>query len=240
MHTNLLTAQSSTLEATITAGRTPDLQSWNSDTVGHLVNFLYLGTYDVPHPEPHSVPEASSDSPTTATNSRVHTPDTEHDEEQDYTTDSQPSTPVSAVCVTDIDCDSAPAVAEGDYHVLYPLETHNYHNVLLAHVRVYALAQSLSIDRLCRLAYRRLSLILSDLKPIATRSALATSVVELLRYVYTDVKPRADPMRRLVAQFVAQNFLVLRRTVALEVLVRGGGDLAADLMWQVSKRLLAK
>lgn len=232
-----------------------DLHAWDGETVEHFVNFLYLNTYGTRRPEPLSRAVDFSDdtaSNTNNTESRVHTPDTVcsdrtiQPEASLDGTEPRPLTPLSALRGSPdggdndvIYCGSTHMEDERLYCVVCPQETHNYHDTLLAHAMVYALAQSLDIDTLCRMAYHRLLVILDNLNPIATGSHVALNIVELLRYVYANTHGTGDTMRKLVSQFVALNFTAVQGTRAMKELVGRDGQLAVDLMEKVCRRLVA-
>lgn len=258
MHKNLLTTQSSLLKTAVTAAavdRKLNLHTWDSETVGHLVNFLYLDTYQTRKPKP-LCPESEEDleaaaSDTTGTQSRVCTPDTVRSDntvQQDGSADEIENRPLTPLCELGVspggertyrsDDELAPAESESSYSTIYPTETHDYGNVLLDHVKVYALAQSLGMEVLRRMAYNRLLGIIDGLKLITPGSPLAANVVQLLRYVYAETHVAEDPMRYLITQFAVLNLPALQSTPELKELVRHNGDLAVDLMGKVCRRLV--
>lgn len=146
--------------------------------MAHLVNFLYLGTYDVAHPEPYDTTEAVSDTTITATHSRACTSDTQQSAEQD-----SPSLSILRESPSEnTHGDPAPVVPEHLYQLHYPQDTHDYGRVLFEHGRIYALAQSLVMHGLRQVAYRRFSAILDGMEQIAS-SELARSLAEVLCYV---------------------------------------------------------
>lgn len=118
-------------------------------------------------------------------------------------------------------------------------ETRDYQDFLLTHARVYALAQSLSIEALQRMAYLLLLRILASLSPIVSGFSAADDTVVLLRYVYANTTGSREPMRELVSHFAALNFPALQCTNAMKELVGQGGELAMDLVDKVCRRLVA-
>lgn len=232
-----------------------DLQAWESETVGHLVNFLYLHTYQTRTPEllcPESGEGSeTATSDTTGTQSRVCTPDTVRSGGtvrqggSSGEIENRPLTPLRELRVFPggerayrNEDGLTPVESESNYSTIYPTETHDYGNVLLDHLKVYALAQSLGMEGLRRMAYNRLLEIIDDLKPIAPGSPIAANVVELLRYVYAETHVAEDPMRYLISQFAVLNLPALQSTSELKELVRQDGDLAVDLMEKVCRRLV--
>ncbi|KAL0634967.1 hypothetical protein Q9L58_006085 [Maublancomyces gigas] len=240
VHKNLLVEQSELLRTAVkqAADRKIDLGSWDGETVSHLVDFLYLHTYKVKTPEPLCPTgqfTESTISDTSETDSRSDTPDTVRDRSQDAI-HRRPLTPLRELIESHdaqnnpAGCNPAPAEVEDSYSILYPLETHEYSGILFAHANVYALAQSLGIDDLQRMAYRSLAVILDSFKPIDPESHIATITIELLSHVYGNTRSLGDPMRILVSQFAALNFPALQRMDQMKELVRQGGELVVDLV----------
>lgn len=254
VHKSLLAAQSALLQATVGAvaeDRKIDLECWDGETVGHFVDFLYLQTYEARKPEPLFPTKESPDdtvSDATRTESRVCTPDTVRSEntvERDHSPDSttpRPLSPISVICNDDYDaagCVSSRGDIEYNLSIIYPQETHNYHDLLLAHAKVCALASALGIDELRVFAYHRLTVILAGFKSISPGSSLAVNTVELLRYVYDNTLDLGDPARNLVSKFAALNFPALECTYEMKECMRQGGELVVDLVEKVCRRLVA-
>lgn len=246
MHKNLLARPSEFLRTTSTNafdGKL-DLKSWDGETVGHFVDFLYLHAYDVRRPEPLC---PTTDSPegtvsdTTETESRSDTPDTIQADDSRDSTFPRPLTPIHALIESfdaeDNDPASSLTVEPGDA-ILDTLAIDEYHWFLFAHAKVYALAQSLGIVGLQRMAYRSLAGILTSFEPVVEDSVLATSSIELMRYVYSKTHSAEDPMRNLVTQFGALNFPALQRMDGMKEVIRDGGELAVDLVEKVCRRLV--
>ncbi|KAL0633680.1 hypothetical protein Q9L58_007403 [Maublancomyces gigas] len=224
VHKNLIVEQSAFLRSSIDAtavDRRYDLKSWDSDTVGYFVNFLYLHTYTTGGPEPLNPAAESTASDTTGAHSRVHTPDTVFSGrtiQPGYSfgeTGPRPLTPLENLDQDD-GSGACQDIAEDSYYTSYPQETHDYHDVLFAHAKVYALAQYLHVDSLVSMAYQRLSIILAGLQPITPFPHTTRSVVELLRYVYTHTEETGDWMRKLVSQFTALNYPAVQGTAEME------------------------
>lgn len=254
MHKNLLAIESSFLCSavdTVSANGKYDLQSWDGETVGHFVNYLYLHSYDAPKPHPlcpiMGAPNGSG-SVTTGTHSPgtiSSNSSTQRDHSMDQT-DPRPLTPLSELrdqlddAVNDgLGSGPSPVAAERLYSHLYPQETHDYHDFLLAHAKVYALAQSLEVSVLSKMAYHRLLVILENLHPITPESRVKLNVVELLRYVYAHTQDTGARMRNLVSQFVVLNFAAMQSVAEMVELASGGGQLTVDLMAKVCRRVVA-
>lgn len=244
VHKNLLIIQSPLLRSavdTLSADGIFDMRSWDGETVGHFVNFLYLQTYVVPGSQPLSpivgAPvETASD--TTGTRSQVSTPGTicsNNSTQRDLALDAndrRPLTPLSGLRVHPNEGNS-----DGpDSGHFCPQEANDHHNVLLAHAKVYALSQSLEVHILSSMAYHRVLGILESLHTITPDSHIRLNVVELLDYVYAHPD---YPMRKLVSQFVAWNFTAMQGLEEMKELMSRGGQLAVELMAKVSRRLVA-
>lgn len=115
----------------------------------------------------------------------------------------------------------------------------SYGNHLLAHAKVYALAQYKALEALKALAFRRLDAALLSVYTIKPgHHVLAKYVIELLGYVYSHTDSLAsskEPMRELVLNYAAWSFPVLRTSAGIAELV--GGDLALDLIDKIYGRL---
>lgn len=217
VHKNLLIIQSPLLRwavDTLSADGIFNLKSWDGETVAHFVNFLYLQTYVVPGPQPPlptvGVPVES------ASNTR-------------------PLAPSSGLRDRPNDGDK-----DGpDSGHSCPQEANDYHNVLLGHAKVYALAQSLDVNILSSMAYHHLLEILESLHPVAQDSRVRLNAVELLAYSYAHTNDKGDPIRILASQFVALNFTAIQDLEEMNQMMRSGGQLTVDLMGKVSRRLVA-
>lgn len=254
VHKDLLTSQSALLRSKVDAStneRKLDLQSWDAETVGHFVNFLYLHTYGTVKPEPLSE-DGDTASDGTTTESRVHTPDTVRSDDtiqpeaSAEQSEARPLTPLLKLWDPSEPVENEGAHhrtttrdEESDYFFNFHPDTHHYQETLLAHARVYSLAQSLAVDALCSMAYNRLLSILGNFAPVVPGSRVAVEIVELLRYVYQNTRGAADVMRKLVSQFAALNFTAVQRTVEIEGLLIADGRVAAGMMHKVCRRLVA-
>lgn len=118
---------------------------------------------------------------------------------------------------------------------------YDYGPVLLAHAKVYALAQYKGIFTLKALSLERLLMTLMSIDSIQTgwHYQITINIVELLRYVYSHTdspKKSEEPMRKIVSQFAALNFRDLQ-TREMGELMSEGGDLVKDLMGKVCRML---
>lgn len=116
-----------------------------------------------------------------------------------------------------------------------------YGEVLLAHARVYSLAQNQKVEALQKLAYQRLLSTLLSIGLVEPGSQVAVDFIDLLRYVYSHTISSGrseEPLQNIVSQFAALNFPALESRDEMAGLIREGGKLASDLMGKVCKRLV--
>lgn len=209
-----------------------DLKDWDSDTVARLVEFLYVQNYPYPDPTPLGDPEHTVGGP-------------EALQPTDETTDSglDPSRPLTPLgeCLSKYipPEDDAPITDEERLEDFDPAD-YDYEDILLAHAKVYALANYKSVDTLRTLALKRLLLALSRIHPIQPASHISLNVVDLASYVYanTDHLVRSEePLRKLTSQFIALNFAAFQTEPKAVELVAKGGDFVKDIMAKICRRI---
>lgn len=209
--------------------RSIDLKDWDSDTVARLVEYLYLRNYDYPDPTPLK----SSPKPTLAGAKpppTIPVPDPK-----------RPLTPIHDClkgCLPPAEV--APPITVTESLASFDPADNDFHDILLAHAKVYALANYKSVDGLRTLALRRLMLTLSRLHPLRASSHVLMNVVELASYVYdnTDYLSNSEePLRKLTSQFIALNFAAFQTEPRAVEFVAQGGDIVRDLMAKLSRRL---
>lgn len=213
--------------------RSIDLKDWDSDTVARLVEYLYLRNYDYPDPAPlKSRPECAIGDPGPAgvqTEDAISVLDTK-----------RPLTPINEClkgCLPPADV--APISDSASLASFDPADN-DFQDILLAHAKVYSLANYKSVDGLQTLALRRLLLTLSRLHPLHPASHILMNIVELASYVYenTDCLSNSEePLRKLTSQFIALNFAAFQTEPRAIELVAQGGDIVRDLMAKLSRRL---
>lgn len=262
VHSGILAAQSKPLKAVISGAppqespsRTIDLQEWDEATVGRFVEFLYVGHYQAPDPKhPLVGPESAvsndddddddtcpQDFNTPATAQSVVSEAAQSDRTETIRSGSPPLGPRPLTPLSQFDLE--PQNVLSDYLSPGPFDpaVYDFGDVLLAHARVYFLAQDQEVDALRRLAYRHLLSTLRDIGSVEPGWRVGANIVELLRYVYSRTGSPGGletPLRSLVLQFVALNFLALQSRDEMTGLIREGGELASDLMARVCKRLV--
>lgn len=117
-----------------------------------------------------------------------------------------------------------------------------YGEVLLAHAKVYSLAQNQEVEVLRKLAYRRLLSTLLSIGEVEPGCQVVVDLIDLLRYVYSHTvssESSEEPLQNIVSQFAALNFPALQSRDEMTGLMREGGKLASDLMKKVCKRLVS-
>lgn len=212
------------------------MKGWDSLTVGRMVEFLYHGSYQYPDPAPLS-PEGIAPVRGTGPRSILSVPSTVRDQSQSSTP--RPLTPVSE-CLQQYFSTDQREDAQTSVQRLAGFDPaiYNYGEALLAHAKVYHIAQYMEILPLQATALQHLLDTLSSMNPIVASSGSHNvgGIVELARYVYANtnhLENDEEPLRRLVSYFVASNFSVLKSTPDLGQLFIGGGDIVMDVMENV-------
>lgn len=211
-HKDILIAQSTLFESSVSGNGTErlvDLSQWDGETVARVLEFLYRGRYSYPNPV-HRLPEGKQ--PVTLSLGGESTHSSSRGEEVAGATDEYVETARERLARFD------PSGSD-------------YRGVLLAHARVYNLAQTASIVRLLSLALKHLSDTLSCFSEslLSSTPFLVQTVLELASYLYTNIfEPGAH--RTLIARFIARNFAALNSTSSLGLLLAEGGPLVMDVM----------
>lgn len=251
VHKDILASQSQPFRNAVTGvwkesvERKINLEDWDKETVGRLVEFLYTGNYSYPDPEPILPRQQISvvldrDRSPNQQSPRTSKPMQSQSSGSDSPSDrGRPLTPLDQ-CLPR----SPPVNQNTDAERLecFAPDQHDYKSALLSHSTVYALARYKAVDSLQVLALRRLMMTLSSISPIRPDSRLPSGVIDLVKYVYshTDaLNSSEEPLRRLISQFAALNFPALQTGVEFAELMSEGGDFVNDLMVKVSRRLVA-
>ncbi|KAL0631728.1 hypothetical protein Q9L58_009403 [Maublancomyces gigas] len=232
VHEAILSSQSTSFQNT--SERTINLRDWNSDTVARLVEFLYCRNYDYPDPtllEPRAEHSLSETVPPAQADSEVTDP-------------RRPLTPLQDCLGSSLALDEAPRTDAERIHSFDPSDC-DFEGILLAHAKVYALANSKSVITLQTLALRRLLLTLSHLHPLQPHSHISKNIVDFARYVYasklsmiTDyLGSSEESLKKLTSQLIALNFAAFQSEPRAVELIAEGGDLVRDVMAKVSRRL---
>lgn len=221
--------------------RKVSFEDWDSGTVSRFIKFLYTGDYQYPDPEPLSLRksiEREESNPIRGVESVSTGPE---DDRPDPNTS---LTPLGECFDFSLHAEKRRPRCERERLEAFGLSEiyYDYGTVLLAHARVYALAQYKDVTALRVLSLERLLMTLSSihLYESCLDDHIAASIVGLLYYVYSHTdSPQnlEEPMRRVVSQFAALNFMALQEKQGMGDLLGEGGDLARDLMKKFRRRL---
>lgn len=262
VHSNILTAQSKPLAAIATRAlkeateRKIELLDWDGDTVERFVDFLYLGDYQVPDPEPFIQTGGSAVTPSEDLPREVaYTPDNVRPHsslslrsgttlrgDESVIEPDRPLTPLWQLYESPVADQGQDNKLDRFFYNLDPSK-HDYQCALLAHAKLYCLAQYEEVEALEGLTLQRLLKTLMPLRPTESSPHLATNVVQLLKYVYRHTKPPGpasgeEPMRRIVSQFAALNFPALQGTEDMKGVIQEGGEFLNDVLNKVCRQLV--
>lgn len=240
VHKDILISQSKPFQEAITGEwnealeRRIHLTDWDSDTVACLVEFLYVDDYAYPDPSPIGLerePTTTDSKPAEVAAGGFEPPLESH---------RRPLTPFNE-CLRH-GMPPNPPIASTDGQRLERLDPadHDFGQILLAHAKVYALANYKAIDALRELALKRVFLTLARLHPLQSASRSSMGMVDFASYVYanTDHLSRSEePLRKITSQFLALNLAAFYTEPKAAELVAQGGDLVKDLMSTICRTL---
>lgn len=258
VHRDILAAQSEPLRHVVrdrSAEHKVDLHEWDGDTVGRLVEFLYIGHYQAPSPTQRSESSAVSevgtgaDTPATSRPGTAQSECTETGRSECTTTTTSPVGPRPLTPLWQFGLElqdrAGPYMDRESPEVfrlgLFDPAICDYGEVLLAHAKVYSLAQNQEVEALRNLSCKHLLSTLLRIGSVEPGWQVTVDFIALLRYVYshTVLSPgdSEEPLQKIVSQFAALNFPALQSRDEMTELIREGGKLASDLMSKVYKRL---
>lgn len=268
MHSDILAAHPGPLRDTVEqAGPRINLQDWDGDTVGRFVEFLYVGHYQAPSPtrqpsvaapEPAPSDDDNDDddddtyrlganTPTTSQSVRPGTAQSDATETGPGWAAPPGPRPLTPLCQFGLELNSDPNPnMKREVLEMFGLRTFNpavcdYGDALLAHAKVYSLAQNQEVEALRKLAFQHLLSVLLGIGAVEPGWRVVVDIIHLLRYVYSHTVPAEDseePLQKIVSQFAALNFPALQSRDEMTELIREGGKLTSDLMDKVCKRLV--
>lgn len=223
-----------------------NLEDWDGDTVSRLVEFLYTGNYSYPDPvlKPANQPEPAGSAGGPNLQSPTNPPNTAQSgdpaDNEPLLDPDRPLTPLDRYLRRTLPDD----YHKPDAECLERFEPaqYDYKEALLSHAKVYALAHYKSVNSLQTLAFNRLVITLSRINPIQPDSHISSNIIDLVNYVYSHTDALAsseEPLRGLISQFAALNFIVLQPKEEMAELINEGGDFVKDLMSKVWRRLKA-
>lgn len=232
VHKAILNSQSTSFQES--SKHMIDLSDWDSDTVARLVEFLYCRNYDYPDPTPLKTRAEKSLSEPLPAATLV----------GEVTDNRRPLTPFQDCLGSILPLDEAPITDAERLHQFDSSDC-DFEGNLLAHAKVYALANSKSILTLQNLALQRLLLTLSRLHPLQPDSHISKNIVAFASYVYasnlsvnTDfLASSEEPLRKLTSQLIALNFAAFQSEPQAVDLIAHGGDLVRDVMAKLCRRL---
>lgn len=205
------------------------LNDWDAKTVGRMVQFLYTGDYKYPSPVP-------TDESTPLEQKVEMVPDVPETLEL----------PKGGTLTPLLECVEA-AIHE---HVLPPMtdtmwlervDTANFdfEETFLAHAKTYVLAHYKSIPALKALAHARLARTLLKLHPFEGNPHLPINIVNLATYVYGNTDSllnSEEPLRKVISQYVALNFVAWQVEPAAVEMMSCGGDFIRDVLTKYCRR----
>ena len=261
-HASIL-SQSDTLKALVEGGwkdsvnRTIKLPEWDADTVGRLLEWLYMGDYHSPLPE--SPPSSRIDQ-----------------QKQVVSQNNQELTAGEIAIIEDFGKDitigagnlnaqpEQQLVPISDQHFGEHQYEHRHFSLehlshwgqdctfanrnlffesLFVHAKVYCLANYMLLPGLQALAFDNLKQLLLLLEPLKPKAPAVSTLVNLVKYVYANTnRPQKgeEPLQRLLTTFIAQNassFIDNKRSLEVRRLMEEGGDFTVDVWAKASTRI---
>lgn len=264
VHEDLLASQSEYLRNLTTttisndegnsAQRQINIGSWDTETVGRFVEYVYTGDYYCPDPEQLATPVATPPILERGAEDEVQSIReltailSSPEQSQDKITKERGSAslessisslePLAEFFRPGPDPPRRFSAAEQFTMKHFDPTVHDFKEVFLTHAKIYALALKLKIEALCTLALQRLVRTLLNIGSVQLSSSVPGNFVELARYTYSHTHDTRDPLREVVSHFAALSFTALQ-TKEMEGLISEGGDFAKDLMQKVNIRLIA-
>lgn len=234
---DVLTSQSAPFREAITgpwreaSNRTIELSDWDSATVGRLVEFLYTGDYSYPDPYPVGRrPLARAN--ILVDDARVEVTDEQFDP-------GRPPTPPNEWFKKSLPKLEAP-VSESERLSRFDPAGNHFEDVLIAHAKVYAMANYKSVDSLRALALKRMQITLMAVHPIQPKSHIAVNVANFVDYVYDNTDKLSlseEPLRKLTSRFIALNLVAFQTNSKALQIFADGGDFVIDVISKVCETL---
>ena len=240
------------------------LSDWDEDTVKRLLEWLYLDSYSSPPPRTLATVDKGA-TPTDSTKASVEGHDRHsgdgHPLSLSVTTSHDPSAEIAAFLnksktirsfddllqihqaplaprVSCIDCFSRWKKAVSTLPSFDKFKV-NYGPTLMAHARLYALANYMMLPGLKHLALEHLQDCLLYLGELPSECPVLKDLASLVRYVYDNTHATAkseEPLRFFLTSYISLNF-VTWRGVEVDRLMEEGGDFAIDIARTLSRGL---
>ena len=182
------------------------LADWDAASVGRMLQWLYTGDYKAPNP---TLPDSYG----TAVENQ------EHDVNA-WVADSaaQWPKPTSTLLLADLmsitlsvpakrtEAEAFESWMQAADDVRYDM---NYEFTLMAHAKLYVLANYMLLPGLQAFTYKRLQMTLSFMSPLKKSKPVISNLITLIDYVHAStIRPDAgeEPLQELVTAFIAVNF----------------------------------
>lgn len=228
------------------------LEDWDEETVERLLEWLYTDDYACPHPTrpateeaiqpaaPHKDDEDSSidsskpseedfllplDPPNVAT-------------QPEQAADFGPIRPTAVLldlhkAFSPIDAKISGSAAFDNWATSLRSAAHEYdfEATLLAHAKLYALANYILLPALKTFALHRLQSVLLFLNPLKARTLPVRNLVTLAHYVYAHTDTLAnskEPLRNFLSMFIGSNFAGFEGQ-GVDALMEQGGNFVVDV-----------
>lgn len=117
----------------------------------------------------------------------------------------------------------------------------DYETTLLAHAKLYTMANCFLLVELKNLALQQLQICLMSLDNPSPDSPIVSNITTLIQYVYANtvrLKKKEEPMRKLVTTYVACQITALRGNEFMKLLIEGG-DIVEDVVTKLRRRIVS-
>ncbi len=115
----------------------------------------------------------------------------------------------------------------------------DYEVTLLAHAKLYTMANCFLLGELKNLALQQLQICLISLDNPSPESPITANITTLIQYVYANtvrLKKKEEPMRKLVSTYVASQFTALKGNDFMRLMTEGG-DIVDDILTKLRRRI---
>lgn len=206
------------------------LEAWDPETVGRLLEWLWTGDYESPIPTETAKPDANSseiDVPKTSVPPSPDEKEPQSTRKKSAKGSQQPLTPLETLAFSKAYPERAPSHAEAlTQWAAYFKQSScvlNFEATLLAHAKLYALADYMLLPALQAHVFQRLRAVLifivrptyphavfmeRNSLPIANTQVI-DNIIALIQYVYantTQLESEEEPLRELISTFLALHY----------------------------------
>ena len=178
------------------------LEDWDAASVGRMLQWLYTGDYNAPNPKVpssfvenhHQVPKSAAAAKHPKYSTRALTP---------FANLRFSMLPLPAKRTESEKCETwMQKFGDARYDM-------DYEPTLLAHAKLYVLANYMLLPGLQAFTFERLHNLLSTMSPIEMDKPVMSNLVNLIEYIQaTTTRPDdgEEPLHRLITTFIAYNF----------------------------------